>query len=183
MSSKQLLAELGSDRRFMGTCPSCGEEFRLIDALLFSIKEQPTEDALAAIELARLQIRNRKVELQKARKRMTARAQLTSHSVNLGKIVEKIVPSFSSFTYHPGDCRALFEPIDYLIFSGLAKSGKVDHVSFIDVKSGSARLSNAQKNIKRVVDSKRVNFIVTSQKTGPKGCRPTGFCVRISHHG
>lgn len=140
-ASKELIVELQKDKRFMGTCPRCNEEIRLSDAVLFAVDAEPPEDALAAIEAIRRRIKERKEELAKDRERMTKRAQGTAHAVNLGKIIEKIVPSFSSFTYDPGDCRALFEPIDYLIFSGLRKSGMVDALFFVDVKSGNARLA------------------------------------------
>jgi predicted Holliday junction resolvase-like endonuclease len=60
-------------------------------------------------------------------------------------IVEKIVPSFPSFAYEAGDCRAMFEPIDYLVFSGLSKRNRVEALYFVDLKSGNARLSGSHK--------------------------------------
>jgi predicted Holliday junction resolvase-like endonuclease len=89
---------------------------------------------------------------------MSKRAQKTSETVNLGKIVEKIVPSFASFAHAPGDCRALFEPIDYLIFSGLSSRSRVDSLHFVDVKSGKARLSPGQRSIKTIVEAGAVEF-------------------------
>jgi predicted Holliday junction resolvase-like endonuclease len=160
LSPKELIAELRR-RKFMGTCPACSEEFRLADAALFSLDDKPPEAALAAIELARQAIRERRDELARARVRMTERAQNTAQAVNLGKIVEKIVPSFTTFGYPAGDCRALFEPVDYLIFSGLTGRRKVDALFFVDVKSGAARLTNKQRGIKDVVDAGAVKFKLT----------------------
>lgn len=160
-SSRALITELKRNKRFMGTCPSCGNDFRLADAVMFSLNEQPPAQALVAIKELKQQIKERKDQLAKARERMTKRAQNTAAAVNLGKIVEKIVPSFSSFPHIAGDCRALFEPIDYLIFSGLTRSRQVDLLSFVDVKSGAARLTQAQKAIKEVVESGALSFGVT----------------------
>src|ERR1700676_4236017 len=140
-TSQTLIAELQRNKRFMGTCPTCNEDFRLADAALFALSAKPPEEALAAIAAMRDRIKERKIDLAKARERMTARAEKTAHAVNLGKIIEKILPSFSSFSYSAGDCRALFEPIDYLIFPGLARRGQVDSLLFVDVKSGKARLT------------------------------------------
>jgi hypothetical protein len=70
---------------------------RLSAAPLFSIEDEPPAAGLAAIEAARQAIRERKDELARAKVRMTERAQSTAEAVNLGKIVEKIVPSFTSF--------------------------------------------------------------------------------------
>jgi predicted Holliday junction resolvase-like endonuclease len=88
---------------------------------------------------------------------------LPGAAVNLGKIVEKIVPSFSSFSYEAGDCRALFEPIDYLVFSGLAKRNRVEALFFVDVKSGHARLSSMQHSIKKAIESGAVRFGITEK--------------------
>ncbi len=162
-ASKALISELQRNKNFMGTCPTCNQEFRLADAVLFTIDDDQPEAALAAINTARQRIKDRKMQLANARERMTGRAQATAHAVNLGKIVEKIVPSFSSFTYQEGDCRALFEPIDYLIFSGLSKGGAVDALFFVDVKSGNARLTGGQKAIQKAVESGRVRFATTKR--------------------
>ena len=160
-SSKELIAELRRTKGFRGTCPSCLQEFRLTDAALFSIDDAPPETALAAIQAIREAIRERRDELGRAKARMTERAQNTAQAVNLGKIVEKIVPSFASFEYASGDCRALFEPIDYLIFSGLTARRHVNSIHFVDVKSGSARLAAKQRSIKEAVGAGAVRFKLT----------------------
>lgn len=160
-SSKQVIAHLQRDRRFMGTCPRCDADFRLSDAVLYSIGGSPPEEAVAAIRSIREVIAERKADLKRARERMTLRAQTTAEAVNLGKIVEKIVPSFASFKYFPGDCRALFEPIDYVVFSGLSGHREIDAIHFVDVKSGSARLGVKQKTIKDVVEKGAVKFKLT----------------------
>lgn len=157
-SSQDVIAELQRNKRFVGTCPVCLDEFRLTEAVLFSVNEKPPTAALEAINSARQKLKERKEDLANAKERMTKRAEMTARSVNLGKIVEKIVPSFSTFTYSVGDCRALFEPIDYLVFSGLAKKHHVEALYFVDVKSGGARLTKTQKRIKDVVEAGALKF-------------------------
>ena len=159
--SKRLITGLQRTKHLRGTCPSCLEDFRLADATLFSIKDAPPDTALAAIQAIREAIRERKEDLRRARARMTEQAQTTAQAVNLGKIVEKIVPSFASFDYTPGDCRALFEPIDYVVFSGLTSRRQVEAIHFVDVKSGGARLAPKQKDIRDAVDAGAVRFKLT----------------------
>ena len=77
-------------------------------------------------------------------------------------IVEKIVPSFPSFAYEAGDCRAMFEPVDYLVFSGLKARNQVETLFFIEVKSGNARLTGSQQSIKKVVENGSIEFKITS---------------------
>ena len=102
-------------------------------------------------------MRTKKIEKPK-------RIKATTAGVNFGKIVEKIVPSFSGFPYNIKDCRALYEPIDYIIFNNLASKNKVDLISFIDVKSGNAVLSDSQKDIRRIVRGGRVNLEVVKDE-------------------
>src|SRR5439155_26942272 len=106
------------------TCPACMEDFALSDAVLFALGTQPPAAALAALNAVRARIKQRKEALRDSRERMTKGARRTAEAVNLGMIVEKIVTSFSSLSYEAGDCRAMFEPIDYLIFSGLSKRNR-----------------------------------------------------------
>src|SRR5437763_9892890 len=157
-SLKAFIAELQRDRRFKATCPACMEDFRLADAVLFALSDQPPKAALTALAAMRERIKERKRELARSRELMTKTARRTAEAVNLGKIVEKIVPSFASFSYEPGDCRALFEPIDYLVFSGLAKQNQVEALFFVDVKSGNARLSRTQHSIKKAIETGAVRF-------------------------
>ena len=157
-TAKALIAELQRDKRFKGTCPACMEDFRLADAVLFAWSDQPPKTALQALHAMRERIKERRRQLARNRELMTKIAQRTAQAVNLGKIVEKIVPSFASFSYEPGDCRALFEPIDYLVFSGLAKQNQVEALFFVDVKSGNARLRRAQTSIKSAVEAGSVRF-------------------------
>lgn len=153
-----LIEKLSKNKRFMGTCPSCQQDFRLADATLFALKEQPPEAARAAIRAMRERIQERKNDLANARERMTKRAEKTAQAVNLGKIIEKIVPSFAEFSYSARDCRALFEPIDYLMFLGLAERAQVDAIVFLEVKSGRAKLTDIQKSIKDRVEAGAVRF-------------------------
>ncbi len=156
-----LISELQRDRRFKATCPACMEDFALSDAVLFAAGSEPPPGVLAVLTAIRARIRERKAALRESRERMTKRARRTAEAVNLGLIVEKIVPSFPSFAYEAGDCRAMFEPIDYLVFSGLTARNQVDALYFVEVKSGNARLTGSQQSIKKVVEDGTVQFRVT----------------------
>jgi predicted Holliday junction resolvase-like endonuclease len=156
--SNALIVELNRNQRLMGTCPACNENFRLADASPFDVNATPSEQVNEAIAILRQRIKNRQSELAAARLRMTKRAENTAQAVNLGKIIEKIVPSFPNFSFSAGDCRALFEPIDYMIFSGLTSSGSVDALYLADVKSGSGRLTRSQRSIKTVVENGKLRL-------------------------
>ena len=153
-----LIKQLSKDRRFYGTCPDCGEDFQLSRAVLFHLRQPFPEEAIKKLEEIKTQIAERRKEIRKQKSLAHQKAAITTESVNIGKVVEKIAPSFSSFMFSPRDCRALFEPIDYLIFPGLARHNRVECVIFADVKSGKARLQSMQREIHRVVDAGKVFF-------------------------
>lgn len=163
MKPPQLIKKLKAEKRLFGTCPECGQDFRISSASLFSLTDQFPDQALAKIGLIKAALKEGRRDLQDLKKRMTGRAQLTAASVNLGKILEKIAPSFRDFQFATHDCRALLEPIDYLIFSGLSKNGLVESVTFLDVKSGGARLTANQKRIAEVIESGRVDVELINQ--------------------
>lgn len=76
-----------------------------------------------------------------------------------GKTVEKFIPFLDKFPYNPHDARWLGDPIDFVIFDGYSSKGDLDQIVFCEVKSGGSKLSNSQKKVKEVVESKRVRWL------------------------
>jgi predicted Holliday junction resolvase-like endonuclease len=100
-------------------------------------------------------------ELETERREKPKRVKRAAVSVNIGKIVEKIVPSFGEFPYQRGDCRALFEPIDYVIFNGLSRN-KLVSIEIVDVKTGNAQLAPGEREIKAAVEAGKVTHEIIS---------------------
>jgi predicted Holliday junction resolvase-like endonuclease len=152
----ELIADIAKNRKLYGTCPHCGEDFRLGSARLFSAKETFPTEALSKIQELKAGLKQRRTDLKALKERMTNRSRITAQSVNLGKIVEKIAPSFGGFHFVTRDCRSLLEPIDYVIFSGLHRTGSVESITFLDVKSGGSRLNPMQRNISNIVGQNKI---------------------------
>ena len=94
-----------------------------------------------------------------ARRLPTKSLKIAAKAANIGKVVEKIAPSLAGFPALTEECRALFEPIDYVVFQGLRK-GVVDSLQFVDVKSGNAKLTTRQKEIRDAVEDGKVRLVV-----------------------
>jgi predicted Holliday junction resolvase-like endonuclease len=62
------------------------------------------------------------------------------------------------FRFDRNDCRSLFDPIDYIIFEGLNKRRSVSKILFMEIKTGKARLNDHQKEIRSLVERKRVSW-------------------------
>lgn len=90
-----------------------------------------------------------------------------SKSVSKGLVAEQIVPFWPDFPYNPADVKFLGQPIDLVVFDGMA-SGNIEQISIVEVKTGRARLSAREKNIKKVIEEGKVNFEIYRPKIDEK---------------
>jgi predicted Holliday junction resolvase-like endonuclease len=105
------------------------------------------------------ELRSRNAKLEKNKKLTTEKATITTRAVNIGKNLEKILPLMEDFRWQLPDCRFLGNPIDLLTFNSLSENN-IDSISFIEVKSGKARLNKNQKLVKEAVEDNRVKYRV-----------------------
>ncbi len=104
--------------------------------------------------------------LSHSRQLKQARAQSVKQSAatRRGQIAEELAPMLPGFPYNPADCKFLGDPIDYVIFDGLAaaRTGDGDlhsiNIVFVDVKSGNANLNKYQRAIRAAVVAGNVTF-------------------------
>lgn len=158
-----LLEELQKAHRLFVECPSCGEEFSLSKANLFDVTRPLPPKAITHLKNQKEDIRQQRADFKKQKLRAHTRPAISAVSSITGKVLEKIAPSLPGFPVMSADCRALFEPIDYVVFNGLAAKGKVDALFFVDVKSGNAPLGKSQRQIRQLVESEKVRLKITPQ--------------------
>ncbi|MFM1756946.1 MAG: hypothetical protein RL621_1933 [Bacteroidota bacterium] len=155
--SHQDLINFLQQNGFKANCPTCGEGIKLKDSSLFSLDnfnaqaKQLLNEKKEELKIQREEISKKKVSTQK-------RVETTTGSVNMGFILERLAPVLEHFPFDKNDCRSLFDPIDYVIFEGLQKTGKVQKIFFVDIKSGKAKLKANQKAIKQMIEQKKVEF-------------------------
>ncbi len=138
-------------------CPLCYEEFALSDALLFDgTKPFPDEAEIHRLEYED-ELKIRRALLKKKKTAASERAAITAEAVTIGKTIEHLVPVLDGFRFHPAECRALFSPIDFIVFEGL-NSSKVDSLTFLEIKSGNARLNKPQRLIRDAIRGERVSY-------------------------
>jgi len=144
--------------RLRTNCPNCNRPIELAKTKLFSTANMPSE-VIQLIEQKQVQIEEQIKGVQQETEAFVARQTFGARSVNRGLLVERIVPLLPGFRFDKGDCRSLFDPIDYIIFDGLNKTGRVKKIYFAEVKSGSATVSPKQSLIARRIAEKKVRFI------------------------
>ena len=154
--ARRLIDTLTS-KKFYAECPSCAKTFRLRDAGLF-YQDDFTPQAKKLYEERLAQLAERRRELREARRRIPSSSEVTAQAVNIGFILERIAPILGQFRFQRNDCRALFDPIDYIIFEGLSSKGIVSRILFTDIKTGAAGLTSRQKEIRTLVEHKKVEW-------------------------
>ena len=143
--------------KFKAECPSCQGKMDLAKTPLFDA-DHFTPEAKELLKEIKDGIKERKLELKERTGKTTQRIENTTQSVNIGFILERLAPALKGFRFDKNDCRSLFDPIDYVIFEGLNKTGSVQKIIFTDIKTGEARLKKNQKVIKKLVQDNQVEF-------------------------
>jgi len=138
---------------------SCGEEFRISEAVLFD-GTKPFPDEVLEIQSAMIEeIEEGKKELERKMKLASSKAEITTTAVNVGKNLEKVFPTMKDFKWSLCDCRFLSDPIDMIVFNGLSIN-KIDSISFIEAKSGAARLNPHQKAVRDAINDQKISYTV-----------------------
>ena len=154
-TTEQLIKQL-KDSNLYAECP-CGGEFKLSDALLFDGTKGFPPEALEKQKELKEELKKRDEELKKRGKLATERAEKTAMTVNIGKKLEVVLPTMDDFKWKLADCRFLGDPIDFITFNGFSMND-INSLSFVEVKSGRARLNDHQKAVKEAIEDKKVSY-------------------------
>lgn len=158
--AKEIIETLSANQ-FYAECPCCNQTISLAKSNLF-YSDEFNEKAKDAYELCQRELDERRQQLKALKQRISDKSEIGARSVNIGFILERMFPSLAEFPYCCEDCRSIFDPIDYLVFEGLAAKGKVEKLLWIEIKTGGARLNQHEKQIKSLVDRKELAWDVYS---------------------
>jgi predicted Holliday junction resolvase-like endonuclease len=144
-----------NEGNFYAECPCCRESFALEDTGLFYLDDfSPQAEERYNEKICEL--KDRRIKLKEKKQKISTTSKVGAKAVNIGKILERLAPCLTTFPFERNDCRSLFDPIDYIIFEGLEKDGKVKKIIFTDIKTGRAKLTGKQPEIKNLVENKHV---------------------------
>lgn len=153
MSKKNFADDLTG---YKSECPKCKDIFQIDTNELF-LDNKFSEKALQYYEQELANLQKYKEVVDKMIDQDFAWLSENTRAINAGFILEKLVLTFPDFPYEHSECRPMFDPIDYIVFNGL-DSGEVNHITFVDIKTGNAKLTDGQKQIKQTVIDKNVKF-------------------------
>lgn len=94
-----------------------------------------------------------KQRLLDARKDATNR----SRSIMQGQISEQLAPFMPGFPFDAADARFIGKPVDLIVFKGL-KDKQIEELIFVEVKTASSKLSKNEKDLKNVIQNKKVKW-------------------------
>lgn len=147
-------------------CPQCNEAFPIRRARPFSMYDtyppavqRIIRDRLESANELKGAIKERRQQLATNKKKKPEKISISAQATNFGQISEQILPAFRAFPYKQNECRVLFKPIDYVVFTNLRK-GRVEAITFVDVKTGDGRLTSEQRQVRDRVMEGRIRHKV-----------------------
>ena len=149
-----LISDL-SNSKLYGTCPNCRKPSKLSEFVMFPVTEEFPEEGKKSKAAYEELFENKTTDFQTQVKRATEGAEKTSKAVGFGKTIEKMIHLHKKFNIPLEDCRFLAEPLVVIVFNGAA-ANNVDHITFMEIKSGNARLNKHQNMIKKAIKKNNV---------------------------
>ena len=135
-------------------CP-CGEVSALSDFILYDGTKDPPDAAKEIQELYETQYKKNVEELKTRKISASEGAEKKSLEVGFGKTIEKMVHLLNDFNFPVEDCSFLAEPLDVIVFNGIA-ANNVNHITFMEIKTGKATLNKHQRMIRDAVHDHKV---------------------------
>lgn len=135
---------------------------------------------LSCLALARGRLMRRAGDLAERWREATVNHEISgslwkSRAVLRGQLVEHLVPMFEASTFpDPSDARFLGRPVDFIVFDGYGevragRARQLREIVFVDVKTGTARLSPIERSVRRCVECGRVRAAVIDRAEGGPG--------------
>ena len=136
-------------------CRHCGTSSLLSKYVMFDGTKDFSEDIQKIIDKYETRLQEKHDTLDKQILRTDEGAEQKAIDVGFGKTMEKVIHLHKDFNFSIDDCRFLAEPLDVIVFNGSSKNN-VDHITFMEIKTGAARLNPHQKMIRDAVNDHNV---------------------------
>jgi predicted Holliday junction resolvase-like endonuclease len=132
-----LLQTIDGLQEVLGICPCCGELFRLIEAKFVFPKRLPRPCEFLELLALERHCGDEDARMTAAEERFEQKfadqcEQLREEArIRVKRRMKIIDPTFTARNIDPQDVKAIFHPVEYIVFNGLCSGGGVDHLKFI----------------------------------------------------
>lgn len=159
----KLLDQLQKSNLVAG-CPNCQREFQLAKAILFDginqfpeKAEEKKNEMLEGLDELKQEIKDREEDLKSSLINAPKRSERGAVSSNLGTLMQNFLPHNKDFVKNipMADSRFLAQQLDVIVFEG-ASNYDVKHITFMDAKTGDAKMEPNQKQISDIVSKGKV---------------------------
>ena len=150
----------------IATCPNCQGEFLLSKTILFDGTKQfppkAEEKKLTLTEELNEQnqeIKDRLDALKKFKISVDKTSEARAISTGLGKVMQNVLPYYKDFDSQVSlaDCRFIAAQLDIIVFNG-ASNNHIKNITFMDAKTGAAKLEKNQRQIRDAVNDGKVRL-------------------------
>ena len=163
----KIIRQLVSIQGLKVECPHCSEQFSIKRGRLFNMYDtyppavqKMIRERFASANELKVGLKERKKRFSDYKKKIPEKIIVSAQASIFGQISEQILPAFRTFPYKRSECRILFRPIDYIVFTHLSQNGRVEAIKFVDVKTGEGRLDNRQRQIRDRVSEGKIRHRV-----------------------
>lgn len=144
-------------RSIFGVCPHCQELFRLSD-IKISYRKKFSRDWYDKLEKQEEKIDDEHMKLEETLAAIREKAQEQARRRHLPRMLRQADPVFTPLGYYPQDVKAVFDPMDFVIFDGMNRDGRVRRVVFMDEYSADGRTRQIQSSIENAISKERYGF-------------------------
>lgn len=154
--ASEILILFDDFRRILGICPCCGELFRLSEIRLY-YRARPVQSWLDGLELRKSKIVRAEERFDDLEKSVREKA-IERAGRKMVRLMRRIDPVFFGRGYALEDARAVFDPVDYVLFDGMKRDGRVRNVILMDGPALAANRKKIQRAIARVISRKHYHW-------------------------
>ena len=144
-------------RNIFGVCPHCQELFRLSD-IKISYRKKFARDWYGNLEKQEEKIDDERMNLEETLAAIREKAQELARQRHLPRMLRQVDPVFTPLGYYPQDVKAVFDPMDFVIFDGMNRAGKVKRIVFMDEYNTDERIRRIQSSIENAISKERYGF-------------------------
>ncbi len=160
-----ILSDFQEFQKILVVCPECGKVFRLSE-LRLSYRGKTKRSWLDDLRDKERKIERAEESLEEKWDEIRQRAQEKGRK-QLPKLLKKCVAVICAHGYYPQDLKALFDPIDFVIFDGMNLKEDVKRVVLFDGPAHNELRKKVQTSIQKVI--KKGNYVWQTVKLDEMG--------------
>jgi predicted Holliday junction resolvase-like endonuclease len=156
-----------SFRRILCVCPCCGDIVRIGDLTLF-YKGKPFKTWLDMYESKILNLERKGEKFDEKEQDIRDKAAEKGRKKVEKRICKMMCSEIMQMKYNPYDIKAIWHPVDYVVFNGMNNKDKVSDITFLSRKNDDVNLNNIRKTVKECVENKKYEWMVARISTDGK---------------